>query len=125
MGVHCKICITRKPENVLGSVVYKVRDGWPVTHLLQKVSASVRGLGLVSLSKDRVQWLVPVVSGLQICNASRDYHFHSLYWVSCKRSQRVEVRANCAHGRDSLKDAIMVHGFDWQRHCCQIEVSFQ
>lgn len=82
MCVHCKICITWKPENVFGSVVYKVRDGWPVTHLLQKVSASVRRLSLVSLSKDGVQWLVPVVSGLQICNAARDHHFNSLYGVS-------------------------------------------
>ena len=98
MGVDCKSGVARKAENLIRSIVHVIRDWWVMTNLFQEVVRSVGRLGLVSLTKDWVQRLVPVMRRLEVCDASSNYHLHPLYRICCHCSEVEKVglhRPNC------------------------------
>ena len=103
--------------------MHEVRNGRPVAHLLEVISATVRGVGLVGLAEDRVERLVPVVGRLQVGNAARDDHLHAFDRIDALRRQSIKTRADRAHRRYRLQYAVMVHGLDRQTDRGQIEVA--
>ena len=65
-----------------------------------------------------------MVRRFEIGNATGNHHLHALYRIATESGERVEARRDCAHRRDCLQDAVVVHRFDWQADRSQVEVAF-
>ena len=53
-----------------------------------------------------------MVRRFEIGNATGNHHLHALYRIATESGERVEARRDCAHRRDRLQDAVVVHRFD-------------
>lgn len=65
-----------------------------------------------------------MVRRFEIGNAASNYHLHALYRIVTEPGERVEARRDCAHRRDCLQDAVVVHRFDRKADRGQVEVAF-
>ena len=97
----------------------------PMADLLKEVSGAVGGVCLVSFAEDRVQWLVPMMSWLQIGGVAGDNHLHTLDRVRSERCECPELGGVATYRRDDLQDAVVGHDFNRHAYCGQIELSFQ
>lgn len=55
-----------EPEHAIGTLIVNVRNWWVVANLLHVDHTTVRRIRLVGLSQNRIKWLEPVMSWINI-----------------------------------------------------------